>query len=89
MLSDTLFAFAAAVALLVLISFLLTSLVVFSQHLFERRLRGTIRRPEFIPFYSRSAVVVTIALLVAIVLLAWASLSGPVHLVSRSLSDFA
>ena len=69
MFSDTLIGFTAAVALLVLISLVLTSLVAFYQRLFEKHLKEKNHRPDLTPFYCWFTGVVTIALLVVLVLL--------------------
>ena len=72
---DTLIGVVAAVALLVLVSFVLTSLVDFYQRFFGKHLKGKLRRPDLIPTYSRFTAVATIAVLVILALLARFSFS--------------
>lgn len=55
-----------AILLLVLLSFVMTSLTGFYQDLIERRFRDKISRPDLIPTISRFAAVVTISLLLII-----------------------
>ncbi len=49
MFSDTLTGFAAAVALLVLVSLVLTSLLAYYQRLFEKHSKEKIHRPDLKP----------------------------------------
>ena len=68
MLLDTLIGFAIAVGILILASYLLTSLIGFYQALFDNYLKDKIARPDLISVYARFAAVATLALVLVLTL---------------------
>jgi fatty acid desaturase len=66
---DILLGVFGAILLLALLSFVLTTLVGFYQGLLEKYFKTRMRRPDLIPALSRFAAVVTIALLLAVLLI--------------------
>jgi hypothetical protein len=68
MLWDILLGMLAALVLLVLLSVVVTGLTDFYRSLLERRLGGTMRRPDLIPVLARFAAVATVALCLGLAL---------------------
>lgn len=63
---DILLGALGAILLLALLSFTITGLADCYQHLFEKRLKDRISRPDLIPAFSRFAAVATVALFLAL-----------------------